>query len=472
MNPRDIGNETRPSQPVLERVVRKKKESTSDGSGPVNWPGLILQLLSVILLIVLLYGQFSGRGIGNGASLTDSGASSEHAGNGTKLMAAAAELMNKGVYQGAFDLYREAYLSGQLKQSDGAVAAYRAGTIAMDHMKNPETALSWLTVSRSTSSEGSEISRDCARRLVACLEQTGRTRAARNLLDSASSLKPEPRVAGNPSDAVAKVGDRTYSFMELEKWVPQHERGNLENRTGRMELLRKFLARELLWDSGQRRGLDRKAELTARIDEFRKDLVADSVMREETAEAAKVDQDTVELYYKANSQRWKQPDRISGRAILFASQQEAQVGVSRIRVGEFSQPISVSAGATTESVSEPFMNVISFTTGEKASSIRELPGIDSEETRRILSLAANETFGPVKGDKGWYAGRIDNVEKGEITPLERVRDTVENLCRNERVQKSGNRLIESLLSGDRVKIMEEVLYQGLPAETSSSGSKK
>jgi len=467
--------DNRPGQPVLERVVRKKKESGSEGSASgLLWVVLALQAIALGILGWMMYssGQAPGSALQTGASRPVSGSATQ------QIMAAAGELMNKGVYKGALELYRQAFLSSELSPRDSAVAAYRAGTIAMDNLQDFDGAMPWLTLARTLEPQG-DLARDCAKRLIACLERTGRSRAAKNLLDSAASLKPQSLVQADASQTVARIGDRAYTYMELEKWVPQHQRSGLETRQGRMDLLRQFLTRELLWDSGQRRNLQDSPEVSSRVEEYRRDLVADRVMRDETSGATQVDAQMLETYYKANMDKWTDPDTLAMTAWVFADQTAAAHWSRDLRTGKTPGQVTAPAGVTSEgsqgiqlaSNGQP-LRTLQISVRSDARTIRELPDLSAEQVSALLASKADETIGPLRMKDSWIVTRVDSRVKGQTRPYDSVRSSVEQACRNERVQKRAQEFIESLLTGDRVKIEEKVLYQGLPQEHNSDGGAK
>jgi peptidyl-prolyl cis-trans isomerase C len=108
---------------------------------------------------------------------------------------------------------------------------------------------------------------------------------------------PQSAIRNGP--VVAKIGNREITQGELEKKIAP----GVSDPAQQFQALQQYVLRELLYNAAKRRGLDRDKDVTAQTFEFKKDLMAQHLLREELGQVQVSDQN-VELYYQAHRDRY------------------------------------------------------------------------------------------------------------------------------------------------------------------------
>ena len=97
-------------------------------------------------------------------------------------------------------------------------------------------------------------------------------------------------------------------------WFPyrvSNLRGQVQSPEQKKELLRQYIARELLYDSAKRMGLDRDQEVIEGIFQAKKALMTEKLLEQEIEKEVDLDNYTnadVETYFKANQEKYAEKD--------------------------------------------------------------------------------------------------------------------------------------------------------------------
>ena len=166
-----------------------------------------------------------------------------------------------------------------------------------------ESALRWFYEADSLGA--GELSDELGQRIVHCLERLGRHHAATAAMGASVSLEP---AAGDPADpVVARIGDDEIRRSQVERALddgPPELRRAWSDSTQRPELLRHYVAEELLWRRALKLELDDDPEIRRRHAALLKRLVVAELVERELV--AKIDADETDLrtWYQANLSRY------------------------------------------------------------------------------------------------------------------------------------------------------------------------
>jgi hypothetical protein len=220
------------------------------------------------------------------------------------------DLYSKGLYSEAAQIFEQAVLSADRTFPELAGIAYKLGKINLEYLKKPSGAAKWFFLVSNL--EGDEaLKKESRKLLVNSLERAGKSQAARNILKDAVTAGSSAMTGSQDSgpaekDIVASLGDKEYTFMEFKAWAEKtlkNEKGSdksFDNPDERQRLIQHFLGRELLYDSGLRKGYENDSFILAQLDEVKKDLIANRVYTEEIIKKLNPDEEKLRLYYKAH----------------------------------------------------------------------------------------------------------------------------------------------------------------------------
>ena len=147
----------------------------------------------------------------------------------------------------------------------------------------------------------------------------------------------ERRPVGRGGDAagpvVARVDGQPLYARDLEAYLPEADRGELtaEDRSASFE---RWVSTQLLCDEAQRSGLQVSRELDAKLEQYRKDLVADRLVQEVLKERAIVTRAEVMAYYRAHKDEFNLEVRVSH--ILTNNIEDAEEALEMLKTRPFS----------------------------------------------------------------------------------------------------------------------------------------
>jgi parvulin-like peptidyl-prolyl isomerase len=122
--------------------------------------------------------------------------------------------------------------------------------------------------------------------------------------------RPVGRGGGDEGPVVARVNGQPLYLSDLESYLPEAGMGELtaEERKAHFD---RWLATQLLYEEAQRSGLQMSRDLDRKIEQYRKDLVADRLVQEVLRERAVVSRDEVIAYYRAHKDEYNLEARVS-----------------------------------------------------------------------------------------------------------------------------------------------------------------
>ena len=177
----------------------------------------------------------------------------------------------------------------------------------------------------------SNLQREVGKKIVNCLERLERSQDAQRILNKETALKPEEVAEHKPDEVIAKIGDKTITQGDLDfeiKQLPPYIQSQINTRDKKIEFLQQYIAEELLYDSAKRKGLENDREVLAGTFRAKKRLMSQKILAEELEGKIDIKEADVELYFKANKEKYVEKDE-RGKMIRQKSFQECAQQVAQ-----------------------------------------------------------------------------------------------------------------------------------------------
>jgi hypothetical protein len=158
------------------------------------------------------------------------------------------------------------------------------------------------------------------------------------LLGAAAGMGCERRPVGktgeDPGPVVARVNGQPLYRHDLDAYLPDETRGELtaEERKARFE---QWVSTQLLYEEAQRSGLQMSRDIDWKLEQYRKDLVADRLVQEVLKERAIVSRDEALAYYRAHRDEFNLEVRVSH--ILATNLEDAEKARELLKTRPFSR---------------------------------------------------------------------------------------------------------------------------------------
>jgi len=260
------------------------------------------KIIIIIMILLIAVGLYFAKNI---ASFTNS--SQKSAWTDKLQLEYANTLLAKGLNADAAQAY-EAYIEKvNLDSKELASACYKLGNIYLD-LKEYEKALAGLYKSELLDPEAG-YKQDMDQKIVSALENLGLSQQAQYELESRTSIKP----AGQTNEKIAvRIGKRAITNEEIDMVInrlPEQAKKGLNSNDAKLRFVREYVATEVLYEKAKKLGLDKNINTRAAVEDFKKQLVLQELLRDEIKKELKVSPEDVSLYYKANKDRYSAPER-------------------------------------------------------------------------------------------------------------------------------------------------------------------
>jgi tetratricopeptide (TPR) repeat protein len=237
---------------------------------------------------------------------------------------------NNELFHAAIKEYEEYLLNYPVQKNKQANIYYQIANIYFERLNDYEKALENFLRIKYLYPE-SNLQADVGKRIVSCLERLERSQDAQRVLDRETALKPEGTEEHKPGAVIATIGKKEITQGDLDfeiEQLPPYLQTQFNSRDSKIEFLRQYLAEELLYDSAKRKNLDKDREIIEGTFRAKKGLMAQKILREEIQKMVSINPSDVELYFKANKEKYAEKDN-DGKNIRQKTFQESAEQVAQ-----------------------------------------------------------------------------------------------------------------------------------------------
>lgn len=216
----------------------------------------------------------------------------------------ASKLKAAGALDQAASLYEVYLATTDADERTRANVAYSLGTTYLETGRY-EHALRWFYEAEALGA--GDLSDELGKKVVHTLERLGRYHSAKAALGSRVQLQGPDDVQRAANDqVVARIdGQAVYRSQVLRTLddLPPEIAGQLDAQRG--ELLRKYVADELLWRKAVKLEYDKDPEVRRRYEGMLKRLAVSKFVEEEVVSKIEVDPEDVKNFFEANRSRYE-----------------------------------------------------------------------------------------------------------------------------------------------------------------------
>ncbi len=229
--------------------------------------------------------------------------------SGERVREYANALYNRELYQQAINEYQHYLDTYQVESDIRANIHYIIGNIYFERLHDYENALARYLKVKHLFPESS-LETEVSKRIVACLERLQRSEDAKQALDEAASFKPDSDTS-HPGTVIAKIGDRKITTGDLRykiNQLPEYIKSQFEKPEDKLEFLQQYIATELFYDAAKRQELDKDKDVIEGTFQAKKNLMVQRYIENEVASNITITPEDVEMYYKANKEKYTEKD--------------------------------------------------------------------------------------------------------------------------------------------------------------------
>jgi tetratricopeptide (TPR) repeat protein len=252
-----------------------------------------------------------------------------------KKLTLANAFYNNELYEAAIHEYEEYLADYPVDDNKRANTYYIIANIYFERLYDYDKALEYYFRIKYLYPE-SKLQVESGKKIVNCLERLNRAQDAQRTLEKETALKPEEIKESRPGEIIATIGKEKVTQGDLDFEIdrlPPYMQGMFNNREKKLEFLQQFILERLLYDSAKRKGLDKDKEIIEGTFRAKRQLMAQKVLTEEIQKRVDIKEADVELYYKANMDKYTEKDD-KGKVIKQKSLQEVAQQVAQDLIRE------------------------------------------------------------------------------------------------------------------------------------------
>ncbi len=250
------------------------------------------------------------------------------------------ELYNRQLFKQSAAEYERYLNSYPLNDTEQANISYMIGDIYFERLRDYENALAYYIRIKYLHPK-EELRKEVDKKIVACLERLERTEDAEQTLKESTSLDPAAVQKKRPGAVVARIGSREITQGDIDfelSQLPQTIRPQFNSKEKKLEFLNQYILTELLYKSAQNMGLDKDSEVIEAAFQAKKNIMVQKYLQDQIRKEVKIEPADVELYYKANKDKYVEKDK-EGNVIREKPFEEVQQQVAQDLMVERQQDV-------------------------------------------------------------------------------------------------------------------------------------
>jgi peptidyl-prolyl cis-trans isomerase C len=241
-----------------------------------------------------------------------------------KKLSLANNFYNNELYEAAIQEYVEYVNNYDVDNNRKANSIYTIANIYFERLHDYQKALEYYFRIKYLYPE-SNLQDEIGKKIVNCLERLERSQDAQRVLNKETALFEDESQNSKPGEVLCTIGDKKITQGDLDfelKQLPPYIQNQISTKEQKLEFLKQKIAQELLYDSAKRKGLDKDKEILESTFKAKKEIMAQKILGEEIQKMINISEEDVELYYKANKDKYAEKDE-DGKIKRHKSFQEA-----------------------------------------------------------------------------------------------------------------------------------------------------
>jgi peptidyl-prolyl cis-trans isomerase C len=247
---------------------------------------------------------------------------------------------------------------------------------------------------------------------------------------------------------LARINDRVITVGEFERemeQLPPDFKALVIDKKGRKAFLENLIERELLLQEGLKKGLDKNADLLAKVEQFKQGLITETLIEELCAGKDAVSDDEVRSYYEKNRGKYLLGERVRVRHIMVETLEQAREIKKRLQQGE-----DFIALAKQYSI---------WPTRQQGGDLGYIRRgmVDKAFEQAAFSLRPGEVSGIVKTKLGYHIIRLEDRQKPRQLTFPEVQADIRRFLRDKKRKEILTAHVKVLREGARISVNEKLL---------------
>lgn len=354
---------------------------------------------------------------------------------------AALKLHGSGLAKEAALQYENYLKTENLSQEEQAKIAHTLGELYLE-LNQKELSLSWFTLAEVAAKDANKKA-ESSKMVVQLLEQMKKFSAAKMALQRSTSLEKKPLKGATVLAEVGGMPIYEHNLDEAIDQLPASYREQFSTKDGRLGLLQKLVADEILYTRGVRMGLTSAPDVLKRISKLEKALIVEEVFKKEMKQNLKVEEDDIKNYYQANKEKYDVSASITAIPVVIKGKKKLIEFIAKSKKGN--------PQALASQFSEEQSSIIKVIEGSGHG------GLTNEQIKPVFNGKPKSWSEPILSKGKYHLFYIREKVEAQKRSFEQVKEMVEQAYKLTKQQNLYQKLVQDSMKSQDVKVYAERL---------------
>jgi len=291
-----------------------------------------------------------------------------------------------------------------------------------------------------------------------------------SLLFSLSSLGceklGEKGLGGKELIRINNVSISLEEFRQMSERQPLEGKIRLVSEKGLRDFLENYvLTREVLYQEAKKKGLDKKKEILAKVEDFKRAMVIDALLEEELRRKDEVSDGEVQKYYQEYQDQFTEPREVKIRHIVVNSEPILKEVLMKLSKGESFEKLASTYNV--DRTREDGGNIGWIKRGQLS------PALAQYEEEAFSLRKKGEMSNVVKTPVGWYyILRLEDTRGTVVKPLDQVKEKIRFFLQTKKKQDVYLAYVKEAKSRTKIVINEKLWAEEEKKEPKPKEEKK
>lgn len=238
-------------------------------------------------------------------------------------------------------------------------------------------------------------------------------------------------------------------FRQISERQPLEGKMRLLNEEGLRDFLDKYvITREVLYQEAKKKGFDKNQEIMAKVEDFRRAMVIDSLLEEALRGKGEVSENEIEQYYKENKDNFTEPLEVMIRHIFVTKETMLTEVLMKLSKGESFEKLA--ATYNVDPSRENGGNIGNIRRGQLSSMFAPL------EEAAFSLRKKGEISEVVKTPYGYHIIRLEDRKGSFLRPLNQVKEKIRLFLQTKKRQDAYLQYVKEAKSRAKIVINEKL----------------
>ncbi len=275
----------------------------------------------------------------------------------------------------------------------------------------------------------------------------------------------EKGLGGKELVRINNVSISLEEFRQMSEKQPLEGKIRLVSEKGLRGFLENYvITREVLYQDAKKKGLDKKKEILARVEDFKRAMVIDALLEEELRGKDEVSDSEIQKYYQENQDRFTEPREVKIRHIVVNSEPILKEVLMKLSKGEGFEKLASTYNI--DKSREDGGNLGYIRRGQLAPSFAQF------EEAAFSLRRKGEVSEVVKTPYGYHLIELEDRRGTALRPFDQVREKIRFFLQSKKKQDAYLQYVKEAKSRAKIVVNEKLWAEEEKKEPNRKEEKK